>query len=789
MGKILEQSWEQLADIARQGTWAENNIEIGDYKALTLNGTVGTVALNNYTIYATVIGFDHNKDKEIIGYPHAITFGLFANAQGKQLILIDQYFGGLSTLTTSFAINPGNSSTSTNSGGWKKAKIRKNILGSTDVENGDATPATITNPGTNTLMAALPANLRAVLKPITKYTDNVGNKSISASAITATTDYLPLMAEFEVFGTRKYANENEQMRQAQYQYYKDVNDKKRYRYNEESVSSNWILRSPYFNTNNYFCYVSYNGSSNYNYSGSSLGLAPVFNICSDGSPDYINIDQTTSTVVLATKGTHVSKDISVQAVLSEKTVTPTTTAQTVTPSNNTVGLSKVTVNAVPTEEKTVTANGEVTPSSGKFLSKVLVNVPAPTPQLQEKTATSNGEVTPDEGYDGLSKVTVAVEALALDGNAQPSDVASGKTFYNTDAKTKITGTLEEWGKTYTLTFSGNATVTVNNATVTSPYTLKSGDVIKASADPYYIYVNGTQYYSTNNVVNISDKDIVITSDQQSDAFCEATINFTQTGGSSTGTDFTITANGTTELTDLNGKIIRKVPKVLVNVPAPTPQLQEKTVTPTTSQQEVTADSGYDALSKVTVNAIQAETKSVTPTTSAQTVTPTSGKYLTSVSVGAIQTVEKTITTNGTYLPGDGKYFSKVVVNTAQSGVNTIKYIGTTWEPSTDYLPFDVTYTIETTDSTVVSVAKGTSAWILSAVGLGRATVTCHDSAGNQKGSYIISVVAKEGFPIEVNTAVGMAEVLKASNVGKVYKFTGTTDSTYTNGDLYLVEET
>ena len=90
MGKLLGQTWEQLADIARQGTWAENNIEIGDYKALTLNGTVGTVVLNNYTTYATVIGFDHNKDKEIIGYPHAITFGLFADAQGKQLALVDQ---------------------------------------------------------------------------------------------------------------------------------------------------------------------------------------------------------------------------------------------------------------------------------------------------------------------------------------------------------------------------------------------------------------------------------------------------------------------------------------------------------------------------------------------------------------------------------------------------------------------------------------------------------------------------------------------------------------------------
>lgn len=67
----------------------------------------------------------------------------------------------------------------------------------------------------------------------------------------------------------------------------------------------------------------------------------------------------------------------------------------------------------------------------------------------------------------------------------------------------------------------------------------------------------------------------------------------------------------------------------------TPTLQNKTVNPTTTQQSVTADAGYDGLGTVTVNAIQTETRNVTPTTSQQTVTPTTGRYISQVTVGAV----------------------------------------------------------------------------------------------------------------------------------------------------------
>lgn len=52
----------------------------------------------------------------------------------------------------------------------------------------------------------------------------------------------------------------------------------------------------------------------------------------------------------------------------------------------------------------------------------------------------------------------------------------------------------------------------------------------------------------------------------------------------------------------------------------------------------------------------------------------------------------------------------------------------------------------------------------------------------------IPLVTNAGEPIEISTAAEMDTLLVAANVGKVYRYTGTTDDTYTNGELYIVEE-
>ena len=115
------------------------------------------------------------------------------------------------------------------------------------------------------------------MKSVTKYTDNTANGGGNqASYITATTDYLWLLAEFEVQGARTYANSYEQNYQAQYQYFKSGNSKVAYKYNATGTAVYWWLRSALYNFNYFFCRV-YTGGSAYNYYANySLALLPGF---------------------------------------------------------------------------------------------------------------------------------------------------------------------------------------------------------------------------------------------------------------------------------------------------------------------------------------------------------------------------------------------------------------------------------------------------------------------------------------------------------------------------------
>ena len=73
-------------------------------------------------------------------------------------------------------------------------------------------------------------------------------------------------------------------------------------------------------------------------------------------------------------------------------------------------------------------------------------------------------------------------------------------------------------------------------------------------------------------------------------------------------------------------------------------LQNKTVNSSNSQQQITADSGYNGLGTVTINAVKLQSKTVTPTQSSQTITADSTyNGLSSVIINAPNLQNKTIT--------------------------------------------------------------------------------------------------------------------------------------------------
>lgn len=252
----------------------ENYWAVGDTYPVPLNGTVGTAQYANLTVWAYILGFNHNPEVE---GEHLIHFGGFKTTQtdGVDICLADSHYNSTSTSGAKW-FNM-NHSSNTNSGGWKGCDMRYDILGSTDTNNGEPTTACATDPVSDTLMAAFPVDLRAVMRPATKYTDNTGGGSNTASYVTATQDYMPLLAEFEVRGAITYANSAEQNYQTQYAYYANGNSKVKYRQTSPGGSAAyWWCRSPYASGSGFFCHVSADGSAGYSYAYYSLGVAPAF---------------------------------------------------------------------------------------------------------------------------------------------------------------------------------------------------------------------------------------------------------------------------------------------------------------------------------------------------------------------------------------------------------------------------------------------------------------------------------------------------------------------------------
>ena len=254
---VANSTWDNIKTISEAGN-AASYFAVGDVKSIRLNGTVQGFTFSNLAIDAFILGFNHNSGREGNNRIH----WLIGKIGGKDVALCDSQYNS-SGSSAGFRMNQSN----TNSGGWNGSYMRKTVLGNS------GTPS---SPPANSLLAALPSDLRAVMKGTTKYTDNTGGGSDTASYVTSTTDYLFLLAEFEVWGTRYGANSAEQNYQKQYDYFKAGNSRVAYDHRNTGSAVWWWLRSPNYTISIRFRDVHTDGGNGGNLAYYSAGVRAGF---------------------------------------------------------------------------------------------------------------------------------------------------------------------------------------------------------------------------------------------------------------------------------------------------------------------------------------------------------------------------------------------------------------------------------------------------------------------------------------------------------------------------------
>lgn len=234
-----------IAAAAKSGQ-AANYWSVGDKVGIAVNGSFGGLSYNN-TVYAFILGFNHNSSVE---GGNSIHFQFGKTAAGVDIAFVNSY----GSTSTGFCMNTSN----TNSGGWNNSYMRKTIC--------------------QAFLAALPTAWQNIIAACTKYSDNTGGGSNTASYVTATSDKIWLLSEMEVQGTRSYANSAEANYQKQYDYYRNGNSKVKYQHTATTTACYWWLRSVSASAANRFCIVYTDGSASAADAYFSFGFAPGFDI-------------------------------------------------------------------------------------------------------------------------------------------------------------------------------------------------------------------------------------------------------------------------------------------------------------------------------------------------------------------------------------------------------------------------------------------------------------------------------------------------------------------------------
>ena len=379
---------------------------------------------------------------------------------------------------------------------------------------------------------------------------------------------------------------------------------------------------------------------------------PASSISSDGlitassvqTAGYVTAKTTTATTQLTTQ--------------SAKTITPSSSAQIA------VGVGKyttgdVTVSAVPTETKTITANGTYSPSNGKYFSSVKVAVASDAVALQEKTITpteSTQVVDPDNGYGGFSSVTV---------NGIPS------TYVGSGVATKNVTTIIP---------------SVSQQTAVSANTYVTGAITVAAvpSETKNITSNGTYTPSTGkwfSSVSVNIPDTVFNTQTKSVTPTESKQTITPDAGYDGLSSVTV---GAISSTYIGSSITRK---------------SAATYTPTESEQTIAAGQYLDGTQ--TISAIPSTyVGSGVPTQGAKTVTPS--------------TSVQTAVSSGTYVTGNIKVAAMPTGVLSTPAINTNTGVVTAGVSTAGYLGTGATKTLQLNTKSAATIIPSTTDQIIAA---------------------------------------------------------------------------
>lgn len=249
---LNDNSWETIKKVSSFGI-AQNFWAIGDCKSVTLNGKVSSgLTLSNYTAFVYIIGFDHNSEREGTG----IAFMGFKTEQtnGKFVCLTDDHYGYDVYSGHYFNIYPQTGDYRTSL--WSGCYMRNVVM--------------------PLIKAAFPTDLQAVVKTSSIYSEQISGNNITMAALN---EEVYLLAEYEVFGTRKYATTSEPNFLKQYAYFAAGNSKVAYRHNYLFNKAQWWERSMCADDALKHCLVYDSGSASYASNGTwSYGVAPCFKV-------------------------------------------------------------------------------------------------------------------------------------------------------------------------------------------------------------------------------------------------------------------------------------------------------------------------------------------------------------------------------------------------------------------------------------------------------------------------------------------------------------------------------